>query len=308
MFALECVSLQTAKATKISEANVICLGNFDGVHAAHRALLRQAVSLRDTRFSIALCGVFCFREPSSDFLSSDPPRHLCTLDQKLERFANEGLDFAVLADFKPLQALSPRSFAQDVLKRDCACVAAVCGYNYRFGQYGSGTAQNLEAFLNAPVLVQDAVCDGGAPISSTRIRALLSQGNVKEAARLLTLPYAVTATVVHGKQLGRRIGAPTVNQCFPDKMQIPRHGVYLTQVHINGAVYKGITNVGVHPTVDDTPVPNCETHLLDFNGDLYDQSMTVEFLDFIRPERQFDSVEALQQQIQADIATARALS
>ena len=306
MSALEYVSLQDKTTSEISEANVLCLGNFDGVHVAHRSLIQAARNLRDTQLPHASCGVFCFRTPSSDFLFADPPRHLCSLEQKLERFAEEGMEFAVLADFQALQALSPHDFVEEVLKRDCGCVGAVCGYNYSFGQFGAGTPQMLSTLLQAPVIVQSEICDGGIPISSTRIRTLIAEGQVRDANRLLGLPYSITAPVVHGKQLGRRLLAPTVNQFFPNKMQVPKNGVYFTQVQIDGTVYRGITNVGVHPTVDREARLNFETHLLDFKGDLYGRQLTVHFLDFIRPEYQFDSVEALQKQIQADIRAARA--
>ena len=305
MSALEYISLQTEKAVMTSEANIICLGNFDGVHMAHRALLKEAKRLQKERIPTASCGVFCFRQPSSDFLFDPPPRHLCTLEQKLARFAEEGMDFAILADFQALQGVSPEDFVTDVLQSQCGCVAAVCGYNYRFGKRGAGTPELLSSLLPGLVSVQPEIRFNGSPVSSTRIRSLLMQGDIEEANRLLTLPYSITAEVVHGKKLGRRLGTPTLNQSIPTDMQIPRAGVYVTDVIIDGKCYRGVTNIGTHPTVDAAAPLNCETYLLDFCGDLYGKTATVHFLHFIRPEQRFDSVEQLRLQIEADVAVAK---
>ena len=296
------ISLQTEKASKISEANILCLGNFDGVHYAHRTLLRQAKKMRDEKLPHALVGVFCFEKPSTDFLYTNPPKHITTLEQKLKYFADEGMDFACVVDFEALRDLSPEEFVNNVLIAQCNCKAAVCGFNYRFGKNGSGAPSLLKNLLGADaVVVQNAVEHNGITVSSTRIRELLSQGNVKEANTLLTIPFSITAPVEHGKGLGRQLGAPTFNQLPPKGMLIPARGVYLTRCMVEGKFYYGLTNVGTHPTVDTDAALNLETHLLYFNGDLYQKKLTIEFLDYIRPERRFDSPKELQEQIQQDI-------
>ena len=244
-------------------ASVICLGNFDGVHLAHRALLREARRLCSTEYPQAACAVFCFRAPSSDHLTPNRIAHLCTLEQKLERFRNAGMDYAFLIDFPEIRDLSPDAFATDILRNGCHAIAAVCGFNYRFGKGGTGTPALLEKTLRIPVSVQSEICVGGETVSSTRIRRLLLEGCVEEANALLTLPYSFTAEVIHGKALGHKLGFPTVNQAFPPKMLIPRHGVYITDCEINGKHYRGVSNVGAHPTVDEGAEVNCETHILD---------------------------------------------
>ena len=300
------ISFQTEQSSAISEANILCLGNFDGVHFAHRTLLREAKRLQAEKMPLAKCGVLCFERPSADFLSSTPPKHLTTLKQKLKYFADEGMDFAVVVDFEALQALSPEEFVKDVLINECACKAAVCGYNYRFGKCGAGTPETLKKLLAPqPVIAISPVYLQGDTVSSTRIRALLEKGKIKEANALLTTPFSITAPVEHGKALGRRLGTPTFNQTFPDEMLIPARGVYLTRCSFDGASYFGVTNIGIRPTVDADATLNAETHLLDFEGDLYQKEIPVEFLDFIRPEQQFASIEALQKQIQEDIKAAR---
>ncbi|MBQ7391070.1 MAG: hypothetical protein IJV73_00135, partial [Clostridia bacterium] len=136
MATLECIAIHTRKICQIPAQTVICLGNFDGVHLAHRKLLRIAVKHRNSDFADAACCVLCFRTPSSDYLSKTPAAHLCTLEQKLDRFAEEGIEYAILCDFPDIRALSPKEFAEEILRDGCHCVAAVCGFNYRFGKNG----------------------------------------------------------------------------------------------------------------------------------------------------------------------------
>lgn len=300
------IPFQTKKTCTVSEANILCLGNFDGVHYAHRILLREAKRLRAEKFPHARCGVFCFQSPSGDFLFPEPPAHLTSLSQKLQYFADEGMDFAFVADFNALKDLSPEAFIKDVLVDQCACTAVVCGYNYRFGKGGVGNYRHLQQMLGSEnALTAAPIYKDGKPVSSTRIRELLLQGNLKEANDLLVVPFSITSPVVHGKGLGKRLGAPTFNQ-IPDRHTlIPCRGVYLTRCLIDGKAYFGLTNVGTHPTVDKNAPLNLETHLIDFNGDLYQKEITVAFLEYIRPELHFDSREALQKQIQKDIQAVK---
>ncbi len=300
------ISLQTEQSSKISEANILCLGNFDGVHYAHRLLLRKSKELKAEKLPHAKCGVFCFIEPSADFLSSNPPKHLTTLDQKLKYFADEGMDFAFVADFRAMQSLTPKEFINDILISQCACKAAVCGYNYHFGKGGLGTYKDLQALLSSsPVISVPPIYKNGATVSSTRIRELLSLGRVKEANELLTVPFSITASVEYGKGLGHHLGAPTFNQTPPNKILIPARGVYLTRSTVDKNSYYGLTNIGTHPTVDTDAKLNFETHLLNFEGNLYQKQVTVEFLDYIRPEICFKSTADLQKQIQQDIQSVK---
>ena len=308
MTSIKYISFQTEQTPAVSEANILCLGNFDGVHLAHRTLLHKAKKMQAEQLPYARVGVFCFEKPSTYFLSPNPPAQLTTLEQKLKFFADEGMDFAFVADFKALQGLSPEEFIKDILIAKCSCKAAVCGFNYRFGKGGKGTPELLQNLLGEPfVAVQSAVQYDGATVSSTRIRELLLQGKITEANALLTTPFSIIAPVEHGKGLGRHLGAPTINQIPTPQTLIPAYGVYLTRCIIDGQFYYGLTNIGIRPTVDVDATVNFETHLFDFDGDLYDKELCVEFLDYIRPEQRFENAEALQKQIQHDIKTAKEL-
>lgn len=303
----ECVSLPTGSPIVPPARTVLCLGNFDGVHIAHRELIRTARDLRDRSFPGAACGVFCFRGLSSDLLSRTPPERLTSPGERLELFARAGAEIAFLAEFSELRDVSPRDFVRDVLLRDCGCVAVVCGFNYRFGKNAAGTPDDLRQTFGENVVVCPPVLSDGIPVSSTRIRALLRNGDADQAAVLLGRPYSVTSVVQHGKALGRRLGFPTVNQRFPEKGLIPKHGVYVTECLTGDGIYRGVSNVGVHPTVDGEQAPvNCETYLLGYTGDLYGKPVTVRFLRYLREERRFATVEELREQILRDTEIARA--
>ena len=289
----------------VPESCVLCLGNFDGVHIAHRALMHAAAKLRTNRFPNAVCGVFCFDPPSSAFLC-DTPSHLCTRAEKLERFREVGMEYAFLADFPTLRAYAPEQFVIDILKKQCHCVAAICGFNYRFGHRGSGDAALLQTLLDGPVEVQNEILEDGETVSSTRIRKLLWDGQIQTATKLLTTPYTLCARVIHGKALGRKWGFPTINQIFPKKALIPKHGVYVTDCILpDGSHCRGVSNVGSRPTVDKDDNVNCETHLIDFDGTLYGDEITVAFLHYLRPEQKFETTESLRRQIEADRLAAK---
>lgn len=305
MSTIRCISLKSMTVAEAPCSSVLCLGNFDGVHLAHRELLNNAKKLRSRLSADTACGVFCFSEPPSDHLSQSRPAHLCTFEQKLRIFRECGMEYAFVAEFPSVRDLSPAEFAREILQDTCHCAGIVCGFNFSFGKHGEGSAELLKKLLPCPVEIQSAVLMEDAPVSSTRIRQLLFEGNAEEAAKLLCRPYSFTAPVIHGKHLGHKLGAPTINQQIPDKMLIPRHGVYVTDCEVDGIHYRAVTNVGVRPTVELNAGVNCESYLLDFEGDLYGKEITVSFLKMIRPERQFSGQEELQQQIHKDIQTAK---
>jgi len=307
MLDLTCISLSNRDSVKIPDETVICLGNFDGVHAAHRQLLKRAAVLQTELCPTAARCVFCFFEPSWTTFSKEPSLLLSTLEEKLDLFEKCGIEYAILCDFSQVKDFSPDRFVKDVLLEGCHCVAAVCGFNYRFGKMGAGDPEQLKKLLNHPVYVEQEFLMDGETVSSTRIRELLKQGNVKEAAKLLGSPYSIASKVVHGKALGKTLGFPTINQEIPHNKLAPPNGVYLTCCTIDETQYYGVTNLGVHPTVDTDAVRNCETYLLDVDIDAYEKHATVAFLEFLRPEQKFDSVEALCAQLNKDVARARNL-
>ena len=289
----------------------IALGNFDGVHTAHRLLLAAATRKASARKNCH-SAVFCFDPPSSDYLnmSGVVGRHLSTTAEKLTAFRECGIQYVFLADFPALKNVEPSDFINNVLKNVCCAECVVCGFNFRFGRMGAGTPDLLkQAFPDGHCETVPPCCipighEAATVISSSAIRNALADGQVETAGRLLGQPYSITAPIVTGKQLGRTIGVPTVNQSFPEDKILLRHGIYVTRCFIDGNWYEGVSNVGTRPTVDDHAPVNCETHLLHFNGDVYGHLATVEFLHRLRDEKRFRSIEDLKKAIQSDVENA----
>lgn len=302
---MNAVDLRTGQACAMPQQTVLCLGNFDGVHRGHRALIAEAKQMRDARFPRAALGVFCFHGLSSDHLSPTPPEHLTSEAERLRRFLAAGAEVAIFAEFPALRDLPASAFIHDVLMRECRCVAAVCGFNHRFGKGGEGTPELLKAAFGDAVLICDPFLFGGGVVSSTRIRKLLKDGHPELAAELLIEPYVLEAPVVHGAHLGRTIGFPTINQRFSNLSLIPKFGVYLTDCEIDGAHFAGLADVGTRPTVSGESEVRCETFLPNFAGDLYGKTVRTSFLRYLRGEKKFDSVDDLRRQIQKDLANVK---
>ncbi len=308
MSKLTCISLRDGAFAPIPAQTVLCLGNFDGVHLAHRELLLRAHAWQRSAFTSAALAVFCFREYPSDLLGKGEIGHLCSPEERLTYFAECGAEYAILADFEELRGLSPEAYLADVLKGECHANGVACGFNHRFGKDGTGTPALLTSILGEDrVLCLPAVLEGDEAVSSTRIRGLIAQGRVDRAAELLDRPYRLKAPVLHGKALGRSLGTPTVNQNFPSGMVIPTIGVYATTCEIDGKIYVGVSNVGRRPSVDDGEQINCETYLVDFSGDLYGRILTLEFHAFIRPEKKFEDLSELGATIKRDGEYAKRL-
>jgi riboflavin kinase/FMN adenylyltransferase len=302
---LKCISLETGRSIPIPDQTLLCLGNFDGVHYAHRKLILSAIEWQKQHCPEASVGVFCFDELPARYLDPNFQGKLCTAEARLTRFRECGASFVILADFTVLRDLTARDYIQSVLIESCNAVAVACGYNHRFGKGGLGNEELLKTYFGENMYLQDAVYLGGETVSSSRIRQLLQNGRPDEAAVLLTVPYEITAPVLHGKALGSRMGTPTVNQLLPEGGIALRRGVYVTESLVNGEWLRSVTNVGVRPTVNDGGGVNCETYLLNFSGDLYGRQMTVKFLKFIRDEQKFEDTDALWRQIRADVQLAR---
>lgn len=279
------------------------LGCFDGVHIGHASLLRGACAAAAKNGSAAAVWTF-----------SAPPfpkraKQLTTLSEKLSLFAGYGIRYAILFDFDEVHMLSPDDFIHRILIEQSRIISCVCGFNFRFGKDAAGTAEHLASSFaehGYTVNIRPAVRHDGSPVSSTRIRALLSAGDTLTAAQCLGRWYSFSLPVVHGKELGRTIGVPTLNQNPPAEMQIPANGTYASVVSVDGAAYPAVTNIGTRPTVDrDVLIPNAETHIIGYSGTLYDRAVTVAFRRRLRDEMRFASLEALRSQITRDISASK---
>lgn len=283
---------------------VVALGFFDGVHAGHAALLRRVVTEAAERH--AEPAVFSFYD--GEGIKSDVPR-LTTQEERLRLLEEAGIARAFLGHFGAMRTLSPEAFAEQVLCGICGACAAVCGPNFRFGYGGQAGPERLSACLathGIPLFVLPAQEYHGKMISASAIRAAVEQGDMPQAAGMLGRPFTLSGPVLHGHALGRRLGFPTANQSFPAGTVIPAYGVYAVRVALSDEdrIYRGIANVGRRPTVEDAGAVNCETHLLDYTGDLYGRQMRVFFLRHLRGERKFADTEELRRTVLADMAAA----
>ncbi len=283
----------------ISHPSVLCIGNFDGVHLGHRQLVASVLSEYDRlkdKYADLVRGAWFF---DSNFYKSVD--EIYSIDEKLDVFASLGLDYAIIADFEEMKSLSPEEFVNDILEKQCRCVHAVCGTNFRFGKMASGDADALTCLMGGNATVVPLLRCDNCIISSTYIRSLLNSGDIEKANILLGRNYTVTERVVHGKALGRTLGIPTINQNVCAKKLILKSGIYCTVSTIDGKKYYGVTNVGIRPTVENGNSENVETHIIGYNGDCYDKTVRVEFISRIRDEMKFSDVEELTAQINSDI-------
>ncbi len=300
-------------STKIqSNKTCIALGNFDGVHSGHRSIISAAVNR--AKYYNKLSCVYTFQDHTSELLGIEK-KLLTDTEEKNRIFDTLGCDIAYLDDFESVRHMSPHEFCKNVLKERLNAEFVFCGENYRFGYLGKGDTSvlNHELFalgINLEVIPFVYTLENKI-VSSTIIRNLISNGNVKEAHKLMTIPYRISGVVMHGKQLGRKLGFPTLNITIPYYKVIPKFGVYVSACLLDGIWYKGISNIGIRPTTDFNTnakdIVNCETFLFDYSGDAYNKRITVLFFDMLRPEMKFDSVDKLKKQIKTDTLEAKSL-
>ena len=284
---------------------VIALGFFDGVHFGHQALLARA-GLHAARLGLPSLALSLDRHPDALLRGTAPPL-LLTSKQRKARLMASGMEEVFLLPFdKALQELPWEGFIQNVLIDTFHAAYVVCGESYRFGWRGEGTPEKLykkcmEANIGCEIL--PTVMQEGCPVSSTRIRSLLSSGQIEKANALLGYAYALSGRVCHGNALGRTLGAPTANVQPDPALALPQTGVYITKVHCPGGCYPAVTNLGCRPTLDGGAL--CmESFLQGFEGDLYGQEITVEFYRFLRPERRFSGLSELKKEIMRDAMAA----
>ena len=280
------------------------LGSFDGLHLGHRQVIGNTLSVPGLRPA-----VITFQQNPSVSLQKKPVPLLTTNEQKLALLEEMGVEVVYLLSFDRIRDMEPEDFVE-ALYRVCRVRALSCGFNFRFGKNGRGDAGLLKELCREKGIelsVTPPVSVAGETVSSTRIRACLEQGDVQQAGQLLGRPFGYDFEVTHGRQLGRTWGTPTINQPFPQGYVLPRFGVYASLVEVEGQKYYGVTNIGVKPTVGSDCALS-ETWIPEFSGDLYGKKVPVELLDFIRPERKFDSLEQLKNEILENGVLARKIA
>ncbi|BAU72538.1 bifunctional riboflavin kinase/FAD synthetase [Metapseudomonas furukawaii] len=287
---------------------VATIGNFDGVHRGHQAILKR-LRERAAELGLPTCVVIFEPQPREYFGPDTAPVRLTRLRDKLELLAREGVDRVLCLAFnRRLRELSAAEFVHAVLVEGLGARHLEIGDDFRFGCDRAGDFSFLLQAGEAEGFSVEAAATvelDGVRVSSTRVRQALADGDFPLAERLLGRPFTITGRVLHGQKLGRQLGTPTANVQLK-RRRVPLNGVYLVSVELDGQPRPGVANIGVRPSVKGDGRAHLEVHLLDYAGDLYDRRISVNFHQKLRNEQRFASLEALKSAIDADVAAARA--
>ena len=288
----------------MEKRQIVALGFFDGVHLGHQALLSAC---RDLARSVgAVSAAITFESHPQSLFREDVPPLLTSVEDRSRLLRLYGMErIHAFPVTKKVMSTPWQDFLEELVRR--GAVGFVCGYDFRFGSQGEGSAEKLRHFCEERklpcVIVPEQTLDG-VRISSTHIRELIEKGQMEAAVRYLGHRHILTGQVVTGRKLGHRLGFPTANVLLPQGVVYPRSGVYACRVSIGGISRIAVTNVGSRPTVEGHQI-RTETWILDFEGDLYDREITLEFCAFLRPEQRFGSLEDLKQAVLNDAKHTR---
>jgi len=293
-------SIQTYHST---QKTIVTLGTFDGVHLGHQSILKQLVTEAKQASCQSLVLTF-FPHPRMVLKHDDTIKLINTIDEKTALLANLGIDNLVIHAFNDaFSQLSGEEFVKQVLVECFKVQKIIVGHDHRFGKGGTCNFDDLVAFghkYNFEVEQISAHQINRVAVSSTKVRQALLNGDVAQANAFLGYPYSLSGTVVQGKQLGRTLGFPTANIKVPqDYKLIPKEGVYLVEVHVLNNTYFGMLNIGTNPTVNGQE-QTIEVHILNFDADIYEQVITLTFLEKIREVTKFNSIEQLKAQLLLD--------
>lgn len=291
---------------KLTEKSAVAIGKFDGIHIGHKVLLLHLMEQKQKGLKAV---VFTFDPPATLFFGKGEEKELTPLAEKRKLFEQLGVD--ILIEFplnRQTAAIPAEEFVREILVGQMNTAYIAAGADLSFGAEGKGDGKLLAQMaqeLHYDVQIIDKILYEGREISSSYVRESIESGDVETAIRLLGEPYRIFGVVENGKQLGRKLGMPTLN-LYPVKDKLlPPYGVYYSEVTFKNERYPAITNIGCKPTVSDVPVPGVETYLYDFEGDLYGKEVTVSLLSYKRPEQKFENVDALRKQMERDLAEGR---
>lgn len=288
---------------------VLSIGNFDGIHLGHQAVLMHVVERAKSLAAPAVAMTFD-PHPIKLLRPADAPRLVTTLEQRLQLIARTGIETCLLVPFTHRVArMTAENFVRDVLVQRLAVKEVYIGKNFRFGADRGGDVDLLNRMgseLGFEAASSPIVHHAGDIVSSTRVRQAIGEGRVEEAAELLDRAVFIDGRVLEGKRLGRTLGFPTLNIEVENELQ-PKHGVYVTATHIPSfeRIFPAVTNIGIRPTIYENSLTTVESHLLDFTADVYREQIRLFFLRRLREERAFDSTTELMAQIRLDVEAGR---
>lgn len=282
-----------------NKKRAIALGNFDGIHLGHSAVINAAVqAAREWDMTPAVL----LLEPLPAYvIDGREAPELITRADKEKLFADMGVE-VVKTDFLKIKDYSPQEFFVKILAGELNAGMLCCGFNYRFGKGGEGDSTLLGWLCELAGIgleVIPAVSVGGEAVSSTRIRAAIESGDIETANSMLGREFGYTLEVVHGDCLGRELDCPTINQLFPDGLIVPKYGVYASRTCVDGRWYRSVTNIGRRPSFENDE-QRSETHIIGYDGDLYGQEIEVRLQKYKREEKKFMSLDELKAQLEKD--------
>lgn len=283
-----------------STERAVAIGDFDGVHLGHVSLLKQMLNAGKQGGLSPLVLTFCENTKEKTKMA----KTIQGQDEKLESLGRCGITDVLLLPFEEIRKMDCKTFVDEILLQKLHAKAVFVGENFRFGYRQAGDAELLRKLVaegNGNCEIVPCVQYKRDTISSSRIREMLCSGMIEDANEMLGRPYSFVLEVLPGTKVGRGIGFPTINQKFPETRLIPAYGVYASEVDIGGKTYQGITDIGVKPTVGEF-LPQAETHILRYSGDLYQQNIKVSLIRYLRPERKFNNTAELKEQIEKDIS------
>ena len=283
------------------EPTSTALGYFDGIHRGHQAVIKEAVDY--ARRHGLVSAVFTLMQSPRTVLFGEEPRGIITTDEKLSLLEALGVERVYLIDFTTIRTITAEKFVSDILIGCFNARHTGCGFNYHFGNGAKGNGDMLSQLAvqyGITETTQPQLCFSGTPISSTRIRKCIADGDIQSANAMLGRKYGFRLPVIHGRQLGRTIGFPTINQQMPEGLVKPLFGVYAANVDIDGKLYRGVTNIGIKPTVGSDSV-TIETWMPEYKGpELYGRTLDLRLESFSRPERKFSDLDELRSAILQD--------
>ena len=304
--------IQNEEKFIIDKPTAVAIGKFDGIHVGHRKLLSEI--LEQKKQGLLAC-VFTFDPSPAVFFGRGNASELTTKEEKRKLFEQMGVDILVEFPMNERTAkISPEAFVKEVVVGRMNAKFVAAGEDVSFGDKGAGDAKLLRQMsetLGYQTALISKVCYEDREVSSTYVRECVEKGEMELAEILLGEPYSVEGEVLHGYQLGRKLQMPTINMCPPEGKMLPPFGVYFAKVsvwneaNLDWDSYTGITNIGLKPTVEAERKVGVETHIFDFEGDLYGRLVRVELLKFHRPEMRFESVEVLKAELHKDSQICR---
>ncbi|WP_250672825.1 bifunctional riboflavin kinase/FAD synthetase [Paraclostridium ghonii] len=284
------------------ENTVVTIGNFDGIHKGHTKLIEEAV--KEAKLNNYKSVVFTFENHPMRYFRANSIKNIIVNEEKIKIFKELGVDIVFMIPFDEyMTKISPKDFVKEILHGKLKCKKVIVGHDFTFARNKEGNASLLKTLgknyaMNVKII--EPIKIKGTRVSSSYIRKLIDEGNVSEIKEFLGRNYSIEGEVIHAKKFGRTMGFPTANLKVDDKLIIPKNGIYAVRVYVKNEVYYGATNIGYNPTVNGKSL-SIETNIIDFDKDIYGEIIKVEFLDRIRYEKKFNSIDELKSQLRKDV-------